>query len=929
MNALKRFLHGDGGGLKWSDIDVKREQFSALFPWVAYDKEEKCYFMRDNAVGFIWECSPVLFADDGMFNTISAILRDIFPHDTVFQFSLYADSFVTPITSAYRNIRRRNKRILPIHAKVIENYSKFWEKGAKEGLWHLSGTRMRNFRLFFSVRIPMKHDAIKNRNGWEKELKEHRSSISNISETLKKLHPEEMQPSELITLMYRICNPTLEEDHIIEWSENMPIHKQILYSDTVIERKKESIAFNNRHIGCITPKKLPREADNLLANDLIGYISKGASANENDSNQIKCPFIYTVNICINKNLKAKLEAKALHNSSVQKGQQKESGGHMETTMVAGNNRKQEHFYMAQRYEQGDKFLQVIPQIILIGDTEEELTSNINRVRSIWNSCGVEPQVERDYLLHVLFISAFPCGFYPTNLSALDRDWPIDTQGAAILAPVQASFSGLGKPVLLYSDRRGQLFFLDTFSTGNNKNFFVTGGTGAGKSFFMNSFINQYMSIGAKFRIITVCDSYKKACYISDGQYIEHDDTLCFNFFSNAGVEKAILQESVTYGNTTYPIGTHVELLDITDSYAKILIGTDTVVKVNPGSISNLCLEMDGDTLNMCTGILASMATSRSGDKLDEDELTIIETAIQTAFIENKRDTTIDHIHKYLMNISNYHQNDERATFYLNLGYRLANRLSKYCTGGQYGHLFNGKSNVSFNKDLVVVDLVKTPEDLRKVMVLAIASITEQEIYKGDRETPKFVTLDESWQTLSENPYAVRFVEGLYRKARKYNASVCIATQSLHDLHPEQGKLKYLGNVIRTQSAFSFSLFDEDFDFAFENKLLNISEFEFKMLVKKIPFKSAPKYSEIFARTPNGRNVIRLIVDEFMYFLNTSGPKDFVYLKTLSEQFIKAGFNKPEAMSMAIDEAVKQTHAMGGLGKMLQYIEENFHAEEVS
>jgi len=928
MSALKKFLYGDSGGLEWSDIDVKREQFSSLFPWVAYDKDEKCYFMRDNAIGFMWECSPVLFADDTIFNTISAILRDMLPHDTVFQFSLYADPYITPITRSYRNIRKRNSRILPIHKKVTENYSAFWEKGAKEGLWHLSGTRMRNFRLFFSVRVPMKHDAIKNRHGWEKELKEFRSSILNIPETLKSLHPQAMTPDELITLMYRICNPTLEEDHHVEWTEDMPIHKQILYSDTVVERKKESIAFNDRHIGCVTPKKLPREANNLFVNDLIGYISKGASANENDANQIRCPFIFTLNIALNKNLRAKLEAKALHNSSIQKGQAKESGGQMETSMVSGSNRKQEHLYMAQRYEQGDKFLQIIPQILLIGDSEEELTNNINRVRSIWNSCGVEPQVERDYLLHILFIAAFPCGLYPANIGDLDRDFIIDTQGAAVMCPVQASFSGIGKPALLYSDRRGQIFFLDTFNTGNNKNFFVTGGTGAGKSFFMNSFVNQYMSIGAKFRIITVCDSYRKACYLTDGQYIEHEDTLVINFFSEAGIEKAVLQQPVTYGKTTYNAGTHVEVLEVSSTHAKILVD-DSVVKVMPETIGNLCLEMDGDTLNMITGIIASMVTSRAGEDLNEDELTILETAIQTVFMQKKRETTIDDIHDYLMNIKKYHELDDRATFYLNLGYRLANRLKKYCSGGQYGHFFNGKSNVSFRKDLVVIDLTKTPTDLRKVLVLAFANITEQEIYKGDRKTPQFVTLDESWQTLSENPYAARFVEGLYRKARKYNASVSIATQSLHDLHPEHGKLKYLGNVIRTQSAFSFALYDEDFDFAFEHKILNMGEFEFNMLIKKIPKDSVPKYSEIYVRTPSGNNVIRLIVDEFMYFMNTSDPADFNYLKSHAERFIQNGHSKQEAMSMAIDEAVKEAKKAGGIGKLRDYIKSRFGTEAAS
>lgn len=918
ISCLKRAVTGDNGGLLKSDIQVRREQFSTLFPYVSYDEKTESYFLRDNSVGWIWECSPVLFADDNIFNQIASVIRGAEAPDTIIQYMLFADPFIDQIADGYKNLRGFNKKILPIHSQLIDDYSEFIRKHGSRGMWQLSGTPLRHFRLFISVRIPVKADASTNIGKYRKEVTGHLDYISNVKESMKLFNPLPMKPDRLITMLYRLVNPDLEHNKSIEWDENIPIHKQIIYSDTEVERAKNSIRFNGRRVGILTPKKLPREIDNLFANDLIGYVSKGITAAENDINQLQCPFIYSVNIIINKNLKSRLQTKAVQNSKATESANKD-GRHFDAFAAGTNNRKQENLYVAQRYEMGERFVHVIPQLMILADGDDELTSKLNRAKSIWNTCGVECQTERDYLLHVLFIAGLPCGMYHSNFQDLDRDFILDSKGASLFAPVQASFSGVGTPVLLYIDRRGELVSLDILNTGKNKNAFVTGGTGAGKSFFMNGFVNSYMSIGAKFRIITVCDSYRKACYMTDGQYIEHDESgMVLNFFEAAGVVKGTLLQSVSHNGVTYPARTKVEILEQGGSEIKILVNDTDVLYVRSENVGSYCIELDGDTLIMLTGILASMVTSRAGAELNEDELTIIENAVSYMFSVKGRETMIDDIHDYLMNISEYHAQDDRSKYHRDTAYRLALRLGKYCSGGQYGHFFNGKSTVRFKSDLVVADLTKTPVDLRKVIVLAFANIIEQEIYKGDRKTPQFVVLDESWQTLSENPYAARFVEGLYRKARKYNASVIIITQSLHDLSPE-GKLSYLGNVIQTQSDFAFNLYDKTFNFAYENKILDISEFEMQMLIDKIPKNSLPKYSEIYLQTPYGNTVVRFIVDETGYFMNTSDPVDYLYIKKIADRYLAEGMSRQEAMRLAVRDCVSLAKELGGVGEFKKYL----------
>lgn len=917
--TLTRWLAGNNGGLLTSDIDVKRDRFSTLFPYVSYDPDTQHYYLRDNSAGWVWECTPILFADDNIFNTISSILRYDVPHHTVFQFMLYADPYIHAELHDYERQRENNPLLSDLHRDVTTSYASFLKDGLR-GMWQLSGTPLRNYRLFLSLKVPIKADIAKSSDSYINEIGKYKDTVKSITESLKVLNPRLLNPSDMITMFYRICNPELDPDKQIEWDENVPLHKQIIYSDTEIERLKSSIKIGDKYIGIITPKKLPRNISNMFTNDIVGFISRGATAIENDINQVQAPYIYSVNIITDKNLRSRLSAKAIHNSRASQGASKD--GNLDSMMVSTGNRRDENMYVANQYEEGNTFLHVIPEMMIFADSEDDLTAKQSRVKSFWNACGVESQTELDYLLHVLFIAALPLGLYQKNIGDLERDFIMDTNAAAMLAPVQASFGGIGKPILMYIDRRGQLVGIDIFKTGKNKNFFVTGGTGAGKSFSMNDFVNSYMGIGAKFRIITVCDSYRKTTYLTDGQYIEHEEAgMVINFFEEAGTKTGMLTHDVSTDRIDLYAGDFVEIADEAEAYCKIIVsrnGADEVLIIPAQPFENITYKLDGDTLNMLTGIIASMTTSRSGDKLDEDELTILETAIEKAYREKKRETTIDDVEHCLMAFDKYLDESERAKFHINTAFRLGVRLEKYTSKGQYGKFFNGKNTVSFKKDLVVVDLTKTPDDLKKVFVLAFANIIEQEIYKGDRVTPQFVVLDESWQTLSENPYARRFVEGLYRKARKYNASVGIVTQSLADL-AKDGKLGALGDVIRSQSDFSFALYDNNFGMAYETGILDISPFEYQTLVAKIPADSLPRYSEIFVRTPHGNTIVRLIVDEYKYFINTSDPDDYVFIRRQAEKFLEKGLSKTAAMKEAVRFCAELAKKQGGIGGYKKYL----------
>ena len=91
--------------------------------------------------------------------------------------------------------------------------------------------------------------------------------------------------------------------------------------------------------------------------------------------------------------------------------------------------------------------------------------------------------------------------------------------------------------------------------------------------------------------------------------------------------------------------------------------------------------------------------------------------------------------------------------------QLAERLRKYCRGGEYGKWFHGKMNINFERPFVVLELeqLNAMKDLREVILLLLISIMERQFYLGDRKIPKLLLCDEAWD-LFRNPNTAAFIE---------------------------------------------------------------------------------------------------------------------------------------------------------------------------
>lgn len=142
MEMLSDLFFGIAGGLKRKDLDVERYKFSDLLPYIACNAPENeenltegekskysyGYLLKDNSIGFVYECSPMIFAG-AAFDSLVTVLKLPLPPKTVVQTTLYADSYIEDILDDYKSLRYSNPDLDDIYAEQAEQFCQFFRDG--------------------------------------------------------------------------------------------------------------------------------------------------------------------------------------------------------------------------------------------------------------------------------------------------------------------------------------------------------------------------------------------------------------------------------------------------------------------------------------------------------------------------------------------------------------------------------------------------------------------------------------------------------------------------------------------------------------------------------------------------------------------------------------------------------------------------------
>lgn len=110
------------------------------------------------------------------------------------------------------------------------------------------------------------------------------------------------------------------------------------------------------------------------------------------------------------------------------------------------------------------------------------------------------------------------------------------------------------------------------------------------------------------------------------------------------------------------------------------------------------------------------------------------------------------------------------------GENMANVLQKY-TAGSFAGLFDQKTNVSLDKQMIVFQIRDLEEQLRPIAIYVVLNFIWNRI-RADMKK-RLLVIDEAWN-LMQHEDSARFLYGIVKRARKYYLGVTTITQDVDD-----------------------------------------------------------------------------------------------------------------------------------------------------
>ncbi len=331
----------------------------------------------------------------------------------------------------------------------------------------------------------------------------------------------------------------------------------------------------------------------------------------------------------------------------------------------------------------------------------------------------------------------------------------------------------------------------------NRNKFILGPSGSGKSFFTNHMVRSYYEQGTHIVLVDVGHSYKGLCDLVNGYYFTYDEAnpIRFNpFYISEG--------------------------DVLDTEKK-------------ESIKTLLLALwkkDDETFNRSEYVALSIALQLYYKKLEENKSHF---PCFDTFYEFLRDEFVGILKEDKVKEKDF---DVENFLYV---------LRPYYKGGEFDYLLNATENLDLLKERFIVfelDNIKDHPILFPVVTIIIMEvfISKMRKLKGIR---KMILIEEAWKAIAKEGMA-EYIKYLFKTVRKFYGEAIVVTQEVEDIISSPVVKQAIINNSDCKILLDQSKYQNKFDLI--QQLLGLTEKE-KALVLSINKSNDPsrRYKEVF------------------------------------------------------------------------------------
>ncbi len=331
----------------------------------------------------------------------------------------------------------------------------------------------------------------------------------------------------------------------------------------------------------------------------------------------------------------------------------------------------------------------------------------------------------------------------------------------------------------------------------NRNKFILGPSGSGKSFFTNHMVRSYYEQGTHIVLVDVGHSYKGLCDLVRGYYFTYDEAnpIKFNpFYISEG---------------------------------------DSLDTEKKESIKTLLLALwkkDDETFNRSEYVALSIALQMYYKRLDENQEVF---PCFDSFYEFLRDVFVVTLKEDKVKEKDF---DVENFLYV---------LRPYYKGGEFDYLLNATENLELLRERFIVfelDNIKDHPILFPVVTIIIMEvfISKMRKLKGVR---KMILIEEAWKAIAKEGMA-EYIKYLFKTVRKFYGEAIVVTQEVEDIISSPIVKQAIINNSDCKILLDQSKYQNKFDLI--QQLLGLTEKE-KALVLSINKSNDPsrRYKEVF------------------------------------------------------------------------------------